>query len=527
MLDWEKLLNDERFSKVLKRQRPKVKLRKPKMLSFAKDDFRMQKESDYDRILFSTPLRRMGDKTQVFPLENIESIHTRLTHSHEVSNLARSLGIRIALKRNKKGKTLKGLPRYAIRTIPATLAAAGLAHDIGNPPFGHQGENAIRDWFKHNEKMFIKRAYREGEQLTKQQKNDFFMFDGNAQTLRVLSKLQVIRDDLGLNLTLGTLASMMKYVASSNEVDSSLDIQSIKKVGFFTSEQSLVDTVRDKTGLDNYVRHPLAIIMEACDDIVYSVLDVEDAIKKDLVSFHDLIFSLRNYRNGKRGQLKNPNHVIWNLCNRAEWEYETICEQVLPLKNKLFPDKKTTLKEKLPSKEIQDLATQMFRIYAIRLMVCAVDEAFREEYKNIMKGKFTSELIKKSKVFELCEALKKFERENVHNHKTVREVELKGHYIINQLMYFLWEGITDREDYRNVASDRRTPFSKYVYDRISINYRRMFEGKTKIYHKDEKLPIIYKEMQLLTDMISGMTDNFCIELHDDLAKYHKSMGKIG
>ena len=139
MLDWKLLLCEERFAGLLNRPKAKDMPAEP---SFVKGHSRLPQERDHDRILFSTPFRRMGDKTQVFPLESIESIRTRLTHSYEVANLARSLGIEIVVLLKDQ------LPEHALRSIPATLAAVGLAHDIGNPPFGHQGENAIRAWFK-------------------------------------------------------------------------------------------------------------------------------------------------------------------------------------------------------------------------------------------------------------------------------------------------------------------------------------------------------------------------------------------
>ena len=289
MLDWSRLLCDRRLSSVFGRHQPDDE---PPLPEFADQQFRLPQERDHDRILFSTPFRRMGDKTQVFPLEDIESIRTRLTHSYEVANLGRSLGIQIA-------HTIENLPSNAIRSIPATLAATGLAHDIGNPPFGHQGEGAIRSWFERNQRILFcptssddSSTNRDICNLTEQHKKDFLQFEGNAQTLRVLTKLQVIRDDLGLNLTLGTLAALMKYVASSNTVNS--ETQARKKFGYFASENSLIEIIRQHVGLNESCRHPLAIIMEACDDIAYSILDAEDSIKKGFVSFNDLIVWLEH-----------------------------------------------------------------------------------------------------------------------------------------------------------------------------------------------------------------------------------------
>ena len=496
MLDWSRLLSECRFSQLLGRSKP---LDGPEAPHFAHNQFRLPQERDHDRILFSTPFRRMGDKTQVFPLEDIESIRTRLTHSYEVANLARSLGIQIA-------RSLPNPPDQALRTIPATLAAAGLAHDIGNPPFGHQGEGSIRSWFNRNRtKLFQTKSCDNvvaGDicKLTRQHKNDFLHFEGNAQTLRVLTKLQVIRDDLGLNLTLGTLASLMKYIAPSDAMNPKK--QGREKFGYFASEQSLVKILREKVGLEGDARHPLALVMEACDDIAYSVLDAEDSIKKGLVSFNDLIAWLR-YNCGS-----NNDDIVSHLCKYSLWEYENLSRQ------------------NQPPGELSDIATQKFRVHAIYLMVSAVQEAFVKHQESILAGAFDGELIAMSKAKELCCALKGFDLENAFKHREVLEVELNGDNKINRLMDFLWMGITERKDYITVNSRRTSVFANYVYSRISKNYRRVFEGDVVEYHQNQQLPIRYKEMQLLTDMVSGMTDRYCIDLHDDFAKYYREMRSI-
>lgn len=501
MADWSRLLFEKRFGDLLGRPKPEGK---PKGPEFAEGQFRLPQERDHDRILFSTPFRRMGDKTQVFPLESIESIRTRLTHSYEVANLARSLGVEIAV-------LLKDdLPDNAIRTVPATLAAVGLAHDIGNPPFGHQGENAIRAWFQRNSSALFNppkpdefaEIAKDVSQLTEQHKQDFLQFEGNAQTLRVLTKLQVIGDDLGLNLTLGTLAALMKYVASSDKIDKGK--QARKKVGFFASEQKLVERIRSEVGLESDARHPLALVMEACDDIAYSVLDAEDAIKKGVASLNDLLASLGYHQNGE----DELDPVVSHLCKLSRWEYDVLRRQ------KLHPS------------ELQDVATQKFRVHAIHLMVSAVAQAFKDNYHNIVKGNFDGELIKVSQAASLCDALKDFDRQNAFSHKTVLEIELNGYNTLNRLMDFLWIGISERKAYKDLDSKRTSPFSAYVYSRISKNYRRIFEGKVEQYHPEAGLPVRYREMQLLTDMVSGMTDQFCIDLHDDLLKHYREMRPV-
>jgi dGTPase len=238
-------------------------------------EHRTETERDFDRILFSTPVRRLADKTQVFPLEKIDSVRTRLTHSHEVSNLARSVGIALVYGSN----VFEGYGD-AGRNIPAMLATVGLAHDIGNPPFGHQGEQAIGSWFElHEADVFGDTAEKKNPAISSDMRLDYLKFEGNAQALRILTKLQLINDEFGLNLTCGSLAALMKYPVYSHETDD----QSVasKKFGCFHSERKVCEQIWEETGLRSGVRHPLAFIMEACDDIAYSVLDVEDAVKKE------------------------------------------------------------------------------------------------------------------------------------------------------------------------------------------------------------------------------------------------------
>lgn len=209
-LDWKRLLCSER------RKGPATNVQQPQQPQFVQET-RHEAERDYDRILFSTPTRRLADKTQVFPLEPNDSVRTRLTHSHEVSNLARSIGTSLAPDIQKAS----GLAD-AHRDVPARLAAVGLAHDLGNPPFGHKGEAAIQDWVRKNKDRLFSISEEMSDEMksdlakmTPALQQDFLAFEGNAQTFRVLTKLQVVNDARGLNLTFGTLAALMKYTVSS------------------------------------------------------------------------------------------------------------------------------------------------------------------------------------------------------------------------------------------------------------------------------------------------------------------------
>jgi dGTPase len=437
---------------------------------------RTEIERDFDRILFSTPVRRLADKTQVFPLDKNDSVRTRLTHSHEVSNLARSIGTTLAFNFN-----LAGNVENAQRNIPALLASAGLAHDLGNPPFGHQGEGAIQSWFMANAGSVLVGLKEE------QHRQDFLLFEGNAQGFRLLTRLQLINDDYGLDLTHASLAALMKYPTPSHQIDKKNVAK--KKHGFFASEQHVVDDVHKKTGLALGRRHPLAYLMEACDDIAYTVLDAEDAVKKGLASFSDLMAFLTN--SGADDLL------VQQVVNQSKQKHTDY--QAAPLK--------------LSPAELNDVSMQRFRVFAIGAMVRAVTETFRTHEDKFVDGTVQVPLLEMSTAEQLRKSLKEFSFKHAYTHRSVLEVELQGYNVIRGLMDLFWVAIIDRTDAAKPESRRRQPFTRFIYGRISENYRRIFENPSET---DNKLPLRYRECILLTDMISGMTDSFAVNLYEEL-----------
>ena len=471
---WTELLNDGRRKKEI--QRKQGDSASPANTNSASNETRTEVERDYDRILFSTPVRRLADKTQVFPLDKNDSVRTRLTHSHEVSNLARSIGTTLAFKFNVAADV-----KDSKRNIPALLAAVGLAHDLGNPPFGHQGEGAIRSWFSDNTKSVL------ADLELAQHRQDFLLFDGNAQGFRLLTRLQLINDDYGLDLTHASLAALMKYPTPSHQVDENHVAK--KKHGFFASEQHVVDYVHEKTGLALGLRHPLAYVMEACDDIAYVVLDAEDAVKKGLASFSDLMAFLKN----------------------AAPDDEMIKDVVQKSTEKNTEYQNADLK--LPPAELNDVSMQRFRVFAIGAMVKAATDTFVKYERDFMVGKVDIPLLKRSPAESLRKTLKDFSFKHAYTHRTVLEIELKGYNVMRGLMDFLWAAIVDREDVAKPESKRQQPFTRFVYGRISENYRRVFENPSEI---DLKLPLRYRECLLLTDMISGMTDSYAVNLYEEL-----------
>jgi dGTPase len=483
-LNWDRLLCEDRRKGL---HNPKPALTET-AIERRPGDTRTEHERDHDRILFSAPLRRLQDKTQVFPLEKNDSVRTRLTHSHEVANMARSMGTTLAFEH----ATQVGFPNpdRAKRSVPALLEAIGLAHDIGNPPFGHQGEEAIRTWVLRNsvpvKEDALSRGIFDGWGPTKAQKEDFLRFEGNAQAFRLLTQLQIINDGFGLNMTCAFLASLMKYPVSSDTASTSL---ASKKFGFFQSEASIVEEVWNATGLKVGVRHPLTFVMEACDDIAYSVVDAEDGAKKSLLNFNKLADYLKR-----------------------ECDGDPVTERVL---EKAYAEYARALGHKISPSEIDDIAMQMFRVNAIGAMVPSTIRAFVDNIDPIMSGEFNYELLAKSDASRLWKSLKKFSFEHIYTHGSVLVVESAGHSVIHRLMDMFWDAIHANYDAKQ-QNRRPSPLVQYTYLRISENYRRVYEDPKSTMSEG------YKRLQLITDMVSGMTDSFAVALCDELRRCNAS-----
>ena len=239
-MDWSRLFSEKRLTHFANTRRS------PSDVA----EHRTEVERDFDRILFSTPVRRLADKTQVFPSESADSVRTRLTHSYEASNIARSIG-------NLLVRTPKWLPDPTLQELvfprlPTLLASAALAHDLGNPPFGHQGESAIQHWFQTNEAVFDKSV--QGFAA------EFEAFDGNPQTLRLVASLQGLPDQFGLNLTCATIGALLKYTVPASQVAKKKEEKTCanKKVGFFETERETLERVFGELGIAFGQRHPLA-----------------------------------------------------------------------------------------------------------------------------------------------------------------------------------------------------------------------------------------------------------------------------
>ncbi len=425
-------------------------------------------ERDYDRILYASATRRMADKTQVFPLDRNTSIRTRLTHSHEVSNIARSIGNYLVHEQLPFSK----MDVESRRSIPAMLAAIGLVHDMGNPPFGHSGEDAISIWFAR--RMETDPAFAPMRDWP--YKDDFLKFEGNAQTLRLLTKLQVSEKSYGLNLTMGTLAASMKYTVGSGDASRGSKVAASNKYGFFESERATVANIFAEVGLNPGQRHPLAVIMEACDDTAYTVIDTEDTVKKRLLTFAQLMEYL--------GRVSDP--IIEHVQAGALAAHEQHRHMGLS------------------PHELDDVSTARFRTLAINAIVTNTIHAFVENYAAIMDGTFTQVLLNVSQAKALVECLREVDIEHAYKNRDVMLLQMQGLEILHAVMDMLWQGIT--------AHQTGDGFAMYAYSRISENYRREFEKDT----RESKLSQLYLQCRLLTDMVGGMADGFTLDLYGEL-----------
>ena len=379
-MNWEQLLS-------LKRQGDKGKrLRKEQ------DDTRLGFEVDYDRIIFSAPFRSLQDKTQVIPLSKTDFVHTRLTHSLEVSVVGRSIGRLVGKKIIEKYPHLKEVHGYQPNDFGAIVAAASLAHDIGNPPFGHSGEKAIGEYFKiGNGKQFK-------DQLSEKEWQDLIDFEGNANGFSLLTATRPGIEG-GLRLSYATLGAFMKYPKESLPKKPTKNI-SDKKYGFFQTDKEFFEDVAkelgmipNKTGNDiGFERHPLAYLVEAADDICYTIIDFEDGINLGLVS---------------------EDFALEYLIKLVKDSIDT------PKFNAL-----TTKEDRI----------SYLRALAIGSLINDVVKVFVENEELILQGKFPYALTEKSKYTAQMNDIISISIKNIYQSREVIEKELVGYQIIQTLL---------------------------------------------------------------------------------------------
>lgn len=379
-MKWEQLLS-------LKRQGDKGK-----RLRIEQDDTRLGFEVDYDRIIFSAAFRSLQDKTQVIPLSKTDFVHTRLTHSLEVSVVGRSIGRLVGKKIIEKYPHLQEIHGYQMNDFGAIVAAACLAHDIGNPPFGHSGEKAIGEYFKTGKGQQYK------NQLSPKEWQDLIDFEGNANGFSVLSSSRQGNEG-GLRISYATLGAFMKYPKESLPKKPTQNIAD-KKYGFFQKDREFFQEVAaelglisNKTGDDiGYERHPLAYLVEAADDICYTIIDFEDGINLGLV---DEDFALE--------------YLIKLVKNNID----------TPKYNSL-----TTKEDRI----------SYLRALAIGSLITDAVRVFVENEEAILKGQFPFALTDKSKYKAQMDDIIKLSVKKIYQSREVIEKEITGFHIINTLL---------------------------------------------------------------------------------------------
>ncbi len=380
MMNWEQLLS-------LKRQGDKGK-----RLRIEQDDTRLGFEVDYDRIIFSSAFRSLQDKTQVIPLSKTDFVHTRLTHSLEVSVVGRSIGRLVGKKIIEKYPHLQEIHGYQANDFGAIVAAASLAHDIGNPPFGHSGEKAIGEYFSIGKGLQYK------DQLTPKQWQDLIDFEGNANGFSVLTSSRPGIEG-SIRLTYAVLGAFMKYPKESLPKKPTSKICD-KKYGFFQSDKVFFKEVAEELGLIpnksgddiGYERHPLAYLVEAADDICYTIIDFEDGINLGLVS--------EDYA------LEYLIKLVKNTIDTAK--YQTL----------------TTKEDRI----------SYLRALAIGNLINDAVNVFIENEEAILKGEFPFALTDKSQYKAQIDDIIKLSVKNIYQSHEVIEKELTGYQIINNLL---------------------------------------------------------------------------------------------
>ena len=422
--------------------------------------------SDHDKIIFSGAFRRLARKTQVHPLATNDHIHNRMTHSLEVACVGRTLGIRVgeALKDNGD------LPQHILPTdIGDIVQASCLAHDIGNPPFGHTGEDAIRNWFQKEGAEFL-------EGLTPAQQDDIRAFEGNAQGLRVLTTSEYHQYHEGMRLTYATLGSSIKYPWCSTDTILNQRPKN-NKYGIFQSELEYFHEIANRTGLiargENwYCRHPLVYLMEAADDFCYGIIDLEDGLEMGILNWNDIY------------DLLHP--VIADSPQLAHLE-RTLA--------KVNDGRKPAL----------------LRGKVIDAFINAGTEAFIKNQAAFLRGEVDGDLISlcDPKVRDAVQAAKDLAKQKIFNHSRRVELEIGAYTVIGTLLTTICGAV-----YASLGDPRQMT---YKDNRVMA-----LMGDNNFHPSVSKREKNYRYLALMSviDFISGMTDNYAT----NLAKQFNGLG---
>lgn len=458
-MKWSRLLNWQRLGQTAARDI---------------DPTRPPWQIDYDRVVFSSAFRRLQDKTQVFPLSGSDYVRTRLTHSMEVSTVARTLGMmagQYILNRygeeevtryDENGLSFKSIIKstYSINDFGALVAVAALAHDLGNPPFGHSGEDAVRYWFKNSPQgKAAKKALKSKEQV-----REFERWEGNAQGFRILTKLQMRRDKGGMQLTNATLGAFTKYPVLASQCGRKGS--RFKKYGFFSSEKDLFKTVATTLGLlpsrgGGWCRHPLAFVMEAADDVCNPIVDFEDGVRMGCIDKKEAIDMLME----------------------------------------IIPSGDRNKTSRALDGELDDTSRVGYlRAVAIRQLVKEVAEAFRKKEPLMLKGEYDGDLIAETIAGRKngpLGAIRERISSDVYTNGGIIETEAAGFEIIGALLDLFWPAVNE------AASGSPSTRARKILLRIPDE----FVGPKRQPDKDP-----YIRLLRVTDYVTGMTDRYALSL---------------
>ncbi|MGI6017736.1 MAG: deoxyguanosinetriphosphate triphosphohydrolase [Marvinbryantia sp.] len=448
-------------------------------------DLRSEFEKDYHRIIGSASFRRLQDKTQVFPLDQSDFIRTRLTHSMEVSSIARSLGQNIGqyIIRNNRDEHFDLQMQADISSI---VQCAGLIHDIGNPPFGHFGETTIRDWFRENLPKLIFEGKPLTEILSPQMVNDFYYFEGNAQALRLVSKLHFLVDDNGMNLTYALLNTIIKYPVSSLEINKHSGNIKDKKLGYFYSEKELFEKIQQHTGT-NGSRHPLSYILEAADDIAYLTADIEDAYKKGYITYRILLEELCSEDVLSR-MLPEEQAVYLEIIERLERKYES--------------------GQKRNVSDPENYAVSNWIVNVQGFLISCATYGFTKNYRAIMDGTYTCDLFRSTHGAALHDRLGDIAYRYAFVSRPIFKLEIAASAILGSLLSQFVPAVI-HYDTEHPLTDVQDKLITLISDNYKYIYRRQSAGKS----TQEKL---YLRLMLVTDEICGMTDSYAKRLYQEL-----------
>lgn len=451
-------------------------------------------ESDRGRILSAPALRRLQNRTQVFALELNASIRSRLTHSLEVAQSARYIAKTILQKLESDG-----LEKYHLEELQngfvSIVEMASLLHDIGNPPFGHFAEQSINSWMRKNGVKILDSLYSENTELKQKLIEDICNYDGNAQAIRIVTKLQ------RLNLSYTQIASILKYTrgAYENKPSKSDGLYYIrKKPGFYYSEKDMVKKICESLDMKVGHRFPLTYIMEAADDISYLTADIEDAVDKGILRFEDIYTLIKK---------------------ECEKENETY---LLELINEFY--------DRVKKDEDEPYQFNMFltltRAKLIGSLVRHVSDVYIQNHEAIFDGSFSAALLEydqNSKYSKAIKILQNISYKHIYQNKEVQNIELKGYAVINGL-FEIYRPLLElsSEDFTKLVKEEPIDcfISQRLIKRLSSKQIVAYINDLKEIDKEHDEYILlewYYRARLIVDYISGMTDDFAFDEYKKLS----------